>query len=33
MPSISLSYDRGTHDLKGIPDQWQILAVVADPPA
>jgi class 3 adenylate cyclase len=25
--------DRGTHDLKGIPDQWQILAVVADPPA
>lgn len=23
--------DRGTHDLKGIPEQWQILAVTSDP--
>jgi len=25
--------DRGTHDLKGIPDQWRVLAVVNEPPA
>ena len=24
--------DRGTHDLKGIPGTWEILAVVTDPP-
>jgi class 3 adenylate cyclase len=24
--------DRGTHELKGIPDEWEILAVVSDPP-
>jgi class 3 adenylate cyclase len=24
--------DRGTHELKGIPDRWQVLAVVGDPP-
>jgi class 3 adenylate cyclase len=25
--------DRGTHDLKGVPDTWEILAVVDDTPA
>lgn len=24
--------DRGTHDLKGIPGKWEVLAVVTGPP-